>query len=51
MKMKIVLSLVFALFIGILIVTYVVTRRANPVMLDEYGRVQSDGRSAAHGHN
>jgi len=33
------LLLVSAIFIGILIYTYVETRKANPQMLDEHGRV------------
>ena len=32
------LGFVFALFIGILIFTYVVTKRTNPVMLDQNGK-------------
>ncbi|HTQ54391.1 MAG TPA: hypothetical protein VMI94_08025 [Bryobacteraceae bacterium] len=32
------LAFVSALFIGILIFVYVVTKQANPVMLDEHGR-------------
>lgn len=32
------LGSVFALFIGILIFCYAVTRRANPVYLDEHGK-------------
>ncbi|MGB9234850.1 MAG: hypothetical protein WCC04_10585 [Terriglobales bacterium] len=32
------LGFVFVLFIGILIFTYVVTKRTNPVMLDQYGK-------------
>jgi len=32
------LVFVFALFIGILVVVYVITRRSNPVMLDEHGK-------------
>ncbi len=33
------LALVSAIFIGILIYVYVETKRANPQMLDEHGRV------------
>ena len=50
MKMKILLGLVSALFIGILIVTYIVTKRANPIMLDEQGRPVTAGQSNSHGH-
>lgn len=32
------LMMVMALFIGILIFVWVVTKKANPVMLDEHGR-------------
>lgn len=32
------LMLVMTLFIGILIFVWVVTKKANPVMLDEHGR-------------
>ena len=32
------LMMVMALFIGILIVVWVVAKKANPVMLDEHGR-------------
>jgi len=32
------LVFVFALFIGILVVVYVITRRSNPIMLDEHGK-------------
>jgi hypothetical protein len=28
---------VFVLFVGILVVCYVIARRANPIMLDEHG--------------
>jgi hypothetical protein len=49
MKMKIVFGLIGALFIGILILTYVATRLANPVMLDERGRPLASG-TAPHGH-
>ena len=39
MRFKWFLGGVFALFIGILIFIYVSAREANPVMLDEKGRV------------
>jgi hypothetical protein len=32
------LGFVFALFIGILIICYVITKRTNPVFLDEHGK-------------
>lgn len=32
------LSLIFALFLGILVTAYLVARHADPVMLDETGR-------------
>jgi hypothetical protein len=38
MNFKIFLGAVMALFIGILIFAYVVTKQANPILLDEHGR-------------
>jgi hypothetical protein len=38
MNFKIFLGAIMALFIGILIVVYVITKQANPVLLDEHGR-------------
>jgi len=32
------LMFVFALFIGILVVVYIITKRSNPIMLDEHGK-------------
>ena len=32
------LGFVFVLFVGILIVCYVITKRTNPVFLDEHGK-------------
>ena len=32
------LGLVFMIFIGILVMAYVVSKRANPIMLDETGK-------------
>lgn len=32
------LGLVFVLFIGILVTTYIIAKRANPILLDERGR-------------
>jgi len=45
-----VLGVVFVVFIGILIFCYVVTKRANPVLLDEHGKVvtSSDHNHAGH---
>lgn len=43
------LGLVFALFVGILIFVYVVTKRANPVVLDEHGKPAASGHNHA-GH-
>ena len=51
MRMKIVFGLISVLFIGILIFTYVVTRRANPVMLDERGRPLRSAPAAGRGHD
>ncbi len=42
------LWVIFALFIGILIFCYVVTKRANPILLDEHGKPVSS--SSVHGH-
>jgi hypothetical protein len=50
MKMKIVFGLIGALFIGILVFTYVLTKRANPIMLDEQGRPLVSGRAPG-GHD
>jgi hypothetical protein len=50
MRMKIVFGLIGALFIGILILTYIATKLANPVMLDERGRPIS-AAAAPHGHD
>ena len=36
--MRVVLSLIFLLFIAILVMVGVISKRANPVMLDEQGR-------------
>jgi hypothetical protein len=43
------LGLVFVLFIGILIFVYIVTKRTNPIMLDEHGKPATSGSSHA-GH-
>ena len=42
------LGFVFALFIGILIFAYVVTKRTNPVFLDEHGKPAAS--SPVHDH-
>jgi len=42
------LTFVFALFIGILIFCYVVTKRTNPVFLDQHGKPV--GTDSAHSH-
>ena len=42
------LGFVFVLFIGILIFCYVVTKRTNPVFLDEHGKPATS--SSAHDH-
>jgi len=42
------LGFVFVLFIGILIFCYVVTKRSNPVFLDEHGKPVTS--SADHNH-
>jgi len=45
------LAFVFVLFIGILVFCYIVTKRANPVFLDEHGKVVSSSSSEHHaGH-
>ena len=44
------LGFVFAFFIGILIVCYAITKRTNPVFLDEHGKpVTASGQTHA-GH-
>ena len=43
-----VLAFVFALFIGILIFTYVVTRRVNPVYVDVHGKAVPASSANAH---
>lgn len=44
------LGVIFVMFIGILIFCYVVTKRANPIFLDEHGKVvtSSDHNHAGH---
>ena len=42
------LGVVFVLFIGILVFCYVVTRRTNPVFLDEHGKPVSAGAEHSH---
>jgi len=45
------LGFVFALFIGILIFTYVVTKRTNPIMLDQNGKPVASQPTPTHaGH-
>ena len=44
------LSATFVLFIGILIFCYAVTKRANPVFLDEHGKVVTSSDSNHAGH-
>ncbi|MBZ5683462.1 MAG: hypothetical protein LAP86_00380 [Acidobacteriia bacterium] len=43
-----VLGLVFVLFIGILIFCYVVTRQANPVLLDPNGKPVTQSSESLH---
>ncbi len=42
------LAFVFLLFAGILIFCYVVTKRANPVFLDEHGRPTAAESQTSH---
>ena len=42
------LSFVFVLFIGILIFCYVVTKRSNPVFLDQHGKPVATGSEHSH---
>ena len=44
------LGAIFVLFIGILIFCYVVTKRVNPVMLDEHGKVVTSSDHSHAGH-
>ncbi len=43
------LGVIFVLFIGILIFCYVVTKRTNPVFLDEHGKVVTSSSDHNHG--
>jgi len=43
------LGFIFVLFIGILVFCYAVTRRTNPVYLDEHGKPVA--QSAEHAHH
>jgi hypothetical protein len=43
------LGVVFAIFIGILIVCYAITKRTNPVFLDEHGKPVSSSSDHSHG--
>jgi hypothetical protein len=36
--MRVLFGVIAAIFIGILIVAYAATQRANPIMLDDHGR-------------
>lgn len=36
--LRLFLAFIFVLFIGILVMTYFVSKRANPILLDERGR-------------
>jgi len=42
------LGVVFVLFIGILIFCYVVTKRTNPVFLDQHGKPVNAGSGHSH---
>ena len=44
------LALIMALFIGILIFAYVVTKRTNPVFLDEHGKPVTTQSGHSHAH-
>ncbi len=44
------LGFVFVLFIAILVFCYIVTKRANPVMLDEHGKPVSTSSGDSHAH-
>ncbi len=43
------LWIVSVLFIGILIFCYVVTKRANPILLDEHGKPVTSSPTQSHG--
>ncbi|MEW5983242.1 MAG: hypothetical protein AB1806_12855 [Acidobacteriota bacterium] len=47
MRMKVVLTLVFVVFIGFLIALVIIARKANPIMLDEAGRPRNAPSTAA----
>ena len=42
------LGFVFVLFIGILIFCYVITKRTNPVFLDQHGKPVAEGSQHSH---
>jgi hypothetical protein len=42
------LGFIFALFIGILIFCYVVTKRTNPVFVDVHGRPVAESSQSSH---
>jgi len=42
------LAFIFALFIGILVFCYVVTKRANPIFTDEHGKPITEHSEPAH---
>lgn len=51
MRMKILLGVVSAFFLGFLVVLYLVARQANPIMLDEHGKPLGSAGSASHAHD
>lgn len=42
------LGFVFVLFVGILVFCYAVTKRANPIFLDEHGKPAAAGSQHSH---
>lgn len=50
MRMKIVLGFVIALFLGLLLATYLVSRQADPIMLDEHGHPVNGPAAVRHPH-
>ena len=44
------LGFIFVLFIAILIVCYIITKRTNPIMLDEHGKPVATSSDHNHAH-
>ncbi len=44
------LGFIFVLFIGILVFVYIVTKKSNPILLDEHGKPISQSEPASRTH-